>query len=163
MHMKKTLILVFIAAFLFPAFGHAAAASTKAAVQTPAVEITDITSPLLQGQTVTAKKVAVQTALSDIYNQLITLATQTQTAINQLNVNGIDTTEAQKEILAANVSLAKAKTDITAFNNLSGKSSIATLKTSAAVAEASLTEAKTNILESLTALKATLPALDAAN
>ncbi len=173
--MKKAYILLLIATFALPAVGYAASdsviatVSTKTAVQTAVVETTDINSPLLRGKTLSGKKTAVLTALSDIYSQLIDLSTQTQSAVNQLNANGVVTDDAQTALISANTSLSKAKIDIAAFGDISvgntrfSSFTLDSMKNSAATAENSLHDAKNHLLDTLALLKASLPTLDSNN
>ncbi|MEO5646350.1 MAG: hypothetical protein ABIO57_01100 [Candidatus Paceibacterota bacterium] len=168
--MKKAYILILLTAFAFPSVGNAAISSTSlqatTAVKASVIETTDINSPLLQGKSLGAKKIAVQAALTDIYSQLTSLSMQTQIAINQLNANGIITTDAQIALIGANNSLIKSKNDITAFSTITVSSTrfssftLDIMKSTTNTAEISLHEAKTHLLDSLAALKASLPALD---
>jgi hypothetical protein len=159
MIMKKVSILILIMVFLFPLYGHAA---TGAATQTPQNDGIDITTPLSQGKTLAVKKVAVQAALNDIYDQLTALASQTQTAATQLNSNGIATDDSQAAILAATVSLARAKADIATFTAISvpenrySSFTFDLMKSTGTAAENNLREAKSHLLDSLTALKASV-------
>jgi hypothetical protein len=166
--MKKVFILILIALFAFPVLGYAATApssSKNSSIDASSTVVTtDITSPSLQGKTLAAKKKTVEGALRDIYIQLNTLSDQTQTAINQLNASGIVTTDAQTNILAANTSLTKAKSDIATFATIGTPSSKAAgafaldmMKYTAATTETTLREAKKHLLDSLTSLKAALP------
>jgi len=164
--MKKVLSFILITAFLFPSMGQAASApatTQSTGVQTSAVDPLDINNPILQGKSLAAKKKVVQTGLNDIFNRLTDLAAQTQIAINQLNTSGTATDEAQKAIIAANASLAKAKIDIDAFSGItvsatkSGPLTLSTLKYTANTAENTLNEAKKHLIESLNSLKASLP------
>ncbi len=165
--MKKLFSLIVIAGFLFPALGHAATSSTSTSPVSVAAT-TDITSPTLQGKTLAAKKKAVEDALNNIYSQLSDLSDQTQTVVNQLNANGITTADTQANLLAANASLAKAKSDIATFATIGTPSGKAAgifaadmMKYTAATAETSLHETKTQLIETLTSLEAVLPSLNA--
>jgi hypothetical protein len=130
--MKRYLPFILILSFLFPVLGHADS-TAPAQNSTPTVAQIDIK---LENKT-----------LLGIYTRLNDLSSRTQLAINQLNANGIVTTQAQTSLIATNTSLAKAKIDIAA------KSPVNKI-------EKDLTEAKTNLLGCLTALKAALPTLD---
>ena len=146
MIMKKILPFILIGAFLFPVFGHVFAAtapldtskSTEVTVQTPDI------APLSVGTT------DVNTQLHSILDRLNNFSIQTQTAIAELNVNGIDTTEAQSSLDGAKVALAKATLTLTDQNY--------SLKN----AEEQIQTGKTDILQSLAVLKASLPALNQA-
>jgi hypothetical protein len=147
-----------------PAFTHAATASATDQVgQTQTSDVTDITSPMLEGKSLLAKKTAVQNGLDDISQQLTDLSSQTQLAISQLTLNNLDTTEAQTDLMYANASLAEAKTDITIFDTitispkLSPVTNLANLKDAADTAQNSLTDAKKHLVDSLTDLQEILP------
>jgi hypothetical protein len=165
MIMKKILSFILIASLAFPAAGFAATAAQTA--QTPAVNTIDVTSPELQGQSLSAKKKIVEAALRDMNTRLNKLSAQTQLTINQLTANGINTDNSQASLLNANKSLAKAKLDIDAFAGITVSSTksqsvtLSTLKYTANTAENTLQEAKTRIIESLNSLKASLTAPDA--
>jgi stress-induced morphogen len=171
--MKRIFTLILIGAFLFPLAGPVSAASQPAttstvtgSTQSTSVDPVDINNPTLQGKTLADKKKAVSAALQDIFNQITSLSTQTQTTINQLNATGVTTDEAQKDLIAANSTLAKAKIDINAFGGINVSSTknptltLNTLKYTAITAETTLNAAKAHIIDSLTSLKASLPSID---
>ncbi len=143
-----------------PVFAHAASAP---ATTSPAQETTDLNSPSLAGKSLASKKAEVQTALDDIFSRLTGLSSQTQLAINQLNVSGVDTSAAQTDLITANASLNKAKLDIAAFSaltispKLSNSANLDILKTSANTAEASLDDTKSHLIDTLNDLKAVVP------
>lgn len=168
--MKKTLsyttlyIVTALTILVLPVFAHAAATPTTP--QTPVVDVTDITNPALQGKPLTARKNAVQASLQDILTQLTTISNRTQVAVNQLTLNGLDTTKAQTDLLYTNASLTKAKIDIEAFSNVtispkaSPSATLDILKNSANTAENSLADTKKHLIDTLADLKDILPGLD---
>src|ERR1700744_6453433 len=132
--MKKAFSYITIAIFLLvPTLSHAAS------------------TPVVTSAT-TAQQKTVQLALSDSYTKLSTLSSRTQLAINQLNINGIDTSDAQDSLIAANANLDKAKVTIAAFAaitlspKVSFTTNLNTLKTAATTAEDSLNDAKSQLI-----------------
>ncbi|MDB5188775.1 MAG: hypothetical protein JWM92_373 [Candidatus Nomurabacteria bacterium] len=132
-----------ISAFLFPVLGHAAAAP----VITPKAIESSAQSPATPPVTIVTTD---QNAIfQGMLSTLTDLAKRTQTAVDQLGANGIDTADAQTALATAKTSLLKAKTTLTIP------------KYSPKLAEAQLHDSKISILQALTALKASLSTLTA--
>lgn len=143
--MKKVFSFILIAALVFPLFGHVSAAAT------PAIPTQSAVAP---------DQKALVTALKDIYTRLNTLSNQTQSAIDQLNTNGIVTTQSELDLVNANAALAKAKTTI---DKIAPQTSPDAFKAAVTAAEGSLKEGRINILNALSDLKAVLPAFNTSN
>jgi hypothetical protein len=126
--MKSYLPFILIMSFLFPVLGHAATVPQPAIITPAPINI-------------------VNKGFLDSYTRLVSLAGQTQLALNQLTAAGLVTDSAQTALTAANTSLAKAKID-NAAKSIVNKAQI------------DLAEAKAHLIDSLTALKAALPTLD---
>ena len=165
-YMKRYLPFILITAFLFPVLSHAATAVTQTgAVQTAAVAPIDLNSPQIKDLTLVQKQKTVSKGLADIYTQLNSLSGQAQLAETQIDANGLDTTKAQTDLLAANTSLDKAKLAIATFSGISipktySSFTLDTLKYNANIAENDLRDAKAHLIDSLADLKALLPVLD---
>ena len=136
--MKRFFAFILIGAFLIPALGNvrAFAASKDVAVQTPAI------SPL------SLNTAEINTHFKTILDTLTDLTKQTQDATDQLNLNGIDTTEAQTAIDATTADITKAKL------------TLATPKYGIKTAQIQIQDAKNDILSALSILKASLPTLN---
>lgn len=139
--MKRFFTLILISAFLFPVLGHAAAAPTDAVTPVEgAVQTTD-TTPL------TVSPADINAKFQDILSRFSDLSLQTQTTIDQLSLNGVDTTAAQAALDNAKVVLTKAKSTIT------------TEKYSRKTVESQISDIKSDMLQSLALLEASLPTL----
>jgi hypothetical protein len=169
--MKRLLPYILISAFLFPAFGHASAAPitqpkvADVTTQTPSVQpispdSTILDTDSLDGKPLSVQKTVLAGALTDILNRLSGLSSQTQLTINQINASGLTTDQAQTDIINANFSLAKAKTDI---DKIASQPTLDDMNYGIKLAEDELHTGRVGILQSLIDLQASLPGLDSAN
>ncbi len=139
--MKRFLGSIAIGAFLALSAEQAFAA-TAPVVPIKSTDQTPIVSPM------TFNSTDIDTQLHDILNRFTGLSVQTQTAIDQLSLNNIDTTQAQASLDTAKADISKAK------------ATLALPKYSQKTVEDQLQAIRTDILQSLAYLKAGLPTLD---
>lgn len=152
---KYTFILIAIGLLALPAFTFAQAPKQTT---TPAAQAAKV-----QTEPLTVRKQKVEAQLLSIFEQLSTIHTRTQLAVDRLTQNDIDTVRAQTQLTNANIFLNEAKLNIDAFSKIAvtddkafpAEKTVA-LKEAVRKSEESLKLVRDSLISSLAHLKATL-------